>query len=213
MDDDWRPDVTTVETECEFQRWYWSVELLKTFCERLDLPADGSKAMLRERVATGLGGREPKKRPKKRPTSRFNWAKETLTPTTPITDNISFGPNMRGFFKKTIGDRFVCHSEFMRWVKEHTGLTLADAVDAWYQIDRARQQPRARRDIDVCNNYLQYLRDIRDANPTLSQQQAQHCWDLKKRRPAQHGLVVYEASDLSLLEMPVETISNRVDAS
>jgi len=87
----------------------------------------------------------------------------------------------------------------MDWVRAHPGLTLNDAVMAWEALEARKDDPEFRREIAECNNYLNYLRDIRDAHPDLTYEEAKRCWDQKKIRPAQKGLVVYEEMDLRFL--------------
>ncbi|MEO1037321.1 MAG: DUF6434 domain-containing protein, partial [Pseudomonadota bacterium] len=184
----------------EFNRWYWPVSLLRDFCARLDISATGTKAELRHRVSRSLAGHDAAgvvaPPSTERSTSRFNWARERLTLQTIVTDNVSFGPNLRGFLARHIGSRFVCHTEFMAWVRANRGCTLADAVEIWHVMENRKARPDSRRDIARCNNYLQYLRDIRDANPLLTFSQAKRCWDAKKLRPAENGIVCYHKDDL-----------------
>ncbi|MEL8056031.1 MAG: DUF6434 domain-containing protein [Pseudomonadota bacterium] len=201
MTDETRPEFSTALSVDEFERWYWPVSMLKAACEALGLSESGLKVELRERVAFALRyPGQPLQKPMKAKTkSRFNWGKAHLTPETVITDNVSFGPNVRGFFKAEIGAAFVCHSDFMDWVKANEGATLNDAVDAWHCLEARKEDPAFRREITSCNNYLQYLRDLRDRHPELNLEQAKQCWDAKKLRPAKNGFVIYESSDLQFL--------------
>ncbi|MEM6794301.1 MAG: DUF6434 domain-containing protein [Acidobacteriota bacterium] len=196
-----RPPAEIVTSRQEFERWYWPVEDLQLFCERLNLSKAGRKADLRARVAGALDGTErvsaPPAKPRKK--SRFKWSKEALTDETLITDNISFGPKVRRFFADRIGPAFVCHGDFMAWVRANEGRTLAEAVEAWHLLESRKDDPDFRREIASCNNYLQYLRGIRDAHPELSQEEAKACWDAKKIRPADEGFVIYEPADLRFL--------------
>ncbi|MEM8617716.1 MAG: DUF6434 domain-containing protein [Pseudomonadota bacterium] len=199
--DDLRPAFDRRMTAAEFSRWYWGVSDLKAACEALALPCSGRKQELRDRVYYALPDAptappEPKIPRRK---STFKWASERLTLETVITDNVSFGPNVRGFFAQEIGRNFVCHGDFMAWVKANVGLTLKDAVAAWHMLEARKDDPAFRREIADCNNYLQYLRDLRDANPLVSLDEARHCWDQKKLRPAAEGRVIYEPSDLRFL--------------
>lgn len=200
--DEIRPCVSIGIDINEFERWYWPVEELKKFCDLLAISKVGRKSMLRDRVAAALSGEEPPtERLNKRPKySSFNWSKETLNGLTVITESITFGRNVRGFFKEEIGPRFVCHSDFMEWVKANPGRTLQDAVAAWELLEARKDDPEFRRDIAECNNYLRYLRDIRDDNPKMTLDHAKLCWDQKKIRPAENGFVVYSCDDLRFLE-------------
>jgi len=192
------PSVSLDMDGAEFARWYWPVAELQEFCERLEVSRTGRKADLRARVAAALDGADLPKVDRGPPLAKnsFDWAKSTLNENTVITETITFGRNVRGYFKAKIGNRFVCHSDFMDWVRGHPGLTLKDAETAWLALEARKDDPEFRREIAECNNYLSYLRDIRDANPSLTHEKAKRCWDQKKIRPAQNGLVVYEAADL-----------------
>lgn len=195
---DVRPPVTPSMCAAEFARWYWPVDQLKAFCEALNLPKSGTKAELRARVAFALvhpGKPQPRAAVGRKPAA-FNWAKATLTTDTLITPDVSFGPNVRGFFKAQIGKNFVCHSDFMDWMRSNTGATLGDAIQAWQTLEARKDDPDFRREIASCNNYLQYLRDARDQCPQLSLDAAKLCWDYKKVRPAVDGVVVFEMRDV-----------------
>ena len=182
----------------EFERWYWPVDQLKVFCDALGLSRSGTKADLRKRVTFALSNRgQPQPRPSRQQKSAaFDWASEVLTNNTIITDNVSFGPNVRNFFKANIGKKFVCNSDFMLWVRNNAGATLGDAIEAWQVLEERKNDPGFRREIASCNNYLQYLRDARDRHQELSLADAKTCWDYKKVRPAQDGFVVFEDRDL-----------------
>ncbi len=201
MGDPIRPPFEEVTSRDEFERWYWPVHLLGRFCDRLSISKTGRKADLRARVAAALDGHKVGGPPTPKPTSKskFNWSKDPLTKNTLITDNISFGPRVRGFFSKAIGPSFVCHKDFMDWVRANEGRTLRDAINAWHTLEARKEDPTFRRDIASCNNYLEYLRNIRDAHPTLTIDEAKACWNEKKIRPAKNGFVIYEKSDLRFL--------------
>lgn len=105
-----RPEVDPNLPWMEFERWYWPVNLLRQFCEELEIPSGGTKKQMRLRVAYKHGAPEiTTEEPGQRTTfkSTFNWSRETLTPQTVITDNVSFDSNFRAFFRREIGDVFV----------------------------------------------------------------------------------------------------------
>lgn len=197
-----RPEVDQNMSRAEFERWYWPVSELTKFCEHLGVSKSGRKADLRERVSLALDGCKSALSAAIDAGNQdgFNWKREVLSLDTRITDSIKFGPNVRSFFKSQIGAKFVCHSDFMDWVKTNSGRTLQDAIYAWHVLEERRNDTRFRREIAECNNYLQYLRDIRDDNPNMSLDDAKRCWDQKKVRPAKDGVVVYEEEDLRLID-------------
>ncbi|MEM6901935.1 MAG: DUF6434 domain-containing protein, partial [Pseudomonadota bacterium] len=128
-----RPPFSAEMTADQFLGWYWEKAQLEVICAALDLPKTGSKAGLRQRIADHLAGEIPTPAPKTKAhqTAGFSWSKARLTGDEIINDQISFGPNVRGFFRAAIGPNFVCSGEFMAWVKAHQGHSLNDAVTAW----------------------------------------------------------------------------------
>ena len=199
MTSETRPPITVDMTAAEFDRWYWPVDALRSFCEALSLSPAGTKVVLRARVLAALAGLPEPARPKRKAAGGFNWSKASLTADTVITDGISFGPNVRGYFRAVIGPKFSCHGDFMDWVRGNAGATLGDAVAAWHMLEARKDDPAFRREIAACNNYLQYLRDARDAHPDLSLEQAKACWDAKKVQPAPGGMVQFDSADLRCL--------------
>lgn len=197
-----RPDFSEIRDGFEFQKWYWLKAELVEICKQSGIPYNGGKFELRDRIAYALDhdGKLPPESEKKAKTSRFNWANGDLTPETVITDNVSFGPNFRRFMKAQLGEKFQCHGDFMDWVKANIGKTLHDAVEAWKQLEKRKENPEFRREIAPYNQYNQYLRDFTDDNPNCSLMQAKRCWEHKKKLPLKNGTVKYEKSDLGFLD-------------
>ncbi|MEM6899299.1 MAG: DUF6434 domain-containing protein [Pseudomonadota bacterium] len=200
MEDPVRPDFDPAMSRDMFEFWYWPKSELERICSELNLSKAGNKAELRGRIALHLENpnlRQPKRA--RRPRDETNWAKAALTLETVITASITFGPNVRGFFKREIGKRFTCTSDFMDWVRDNTGSTFGDAIDAWHMLEQRKDDPAFRREIAEHNNFLQYLRDFADAFPDLSLDDAKRCWDEKKIRPAVQGKVIFELHDTRFL--------------
>ncbi len=200
-----KPDILTVTNGAEFDRWHWSKPELVALAKARGVPAYGGKGDLRARLLRALRAEPPPLvRTDRRTTAtdarrRFNWAKARLTRKTVITEDISFGPNLRGFFKRELGPGFICHSDFMEWCRSNPGQTLADALEAWRLLEARRNSPSFRAPIAEQNMYNQYLRDFYDANPGAPVAQARAAWMAKKQRPAAGGVVRYEVGDLDLI--------------
>ncbi|MEL7130753.1 MAG: DUF6434 domain-containing protein [Pseudomonadota bacterium] len=195
-----RPDFDLEMTAEAFEAWYWPKAELERICALLQLSKAGSKAELRAAIAHRLANPDtpaPRRRPRTR--DDFNWRTADLTPDTLITSSITFGPNVRGFFKAEIGKHFSCHGDFMDWVRANSGARLRDAVAAWYMLERRKDDPGFRREIAEHNNFLQYLRDFQDAYPDRSLEDAKACWDQKKIRPAVGGKVLFDPTDVRFL--------------
>ncbi|NAS12127.1 DUF6434 domain-containing protein [Poritiphilus flavus] len=195
-----RPTFEQIRNSSEFNNWYWKKSDLVDICIQAGLPYGGSKFELRDRILFALDnpGKEAPLTKKKRPTSTFNWAREELHLDTIITDSVSFGPNFRNFMKSQIGPQFSCHSDFMNWVKQHPGKSLADAVFQWHELEARKEDPDFRRDIARHNNYNQYMRDFLDHYPEKAFKDAVACWKMKKELPAPGGRVVFSPKDIEL---------------
>lgn len=136
---------------------------------------------------------------KKKPSSSFNWAKDPLFLDTQITDSITFGKHFRSFMTDAIGKKFVCHSDFMAWVKTNIGATLEDAIVAWQMLENRKLNPEFRRVIAPQNMLIQYARDFFDDNPELTQAQMMTCWRYRKSQPVTNGTISYKPTDIKYL--------------
>ena len=195
-----RPTFEQIRTGAEFNRWYWLKTEMVEFCKQLNLPSNGRKFDLRDRIMNALDNNysaSNETKPKKS-ASNFNWPKAKLTNETKITDNISFGPNFRGYMKAQIGSKFTCHSDFMAWVKSNTGKTLGDAVSKWIELEKRKENPAFKRVIADNNMYAQYTRDFLANNEGMRLSDAKKFWLLKKQLPTTDGFVRYEHTDLDL---------------
>ena len=195
-----RPDFPLIASGEEFNRWYWLKEEMVDILKAIGLPYTGGKFELRDRIMYALdheGSLKPAEK-KARPQSKFNWAREVLTPDTLITDNVSFRPNLRRFMKGEIGPKFSCHSDFMDWVKENPGKTLEDAVKAWEDLEARKKDPTFKRDIADHNMLAQYVRDFLADQPDKSLKDALQFWNLKRHLPMENGFVRYASEDLHL---------------
>ena len=181
-----------------FYNWYWTREELSAFCQAVGLRQNGSKADLFARVHAHLAGRDQPPVDRRRGQGAVNWARDTLNTETIIDEGVSFGPNFRQFMIREIGMDFVCHGDFMAWVKGHMGLTLADAIAAWRALEARKHDPEFRREIAADNQYLQYVRDFTDDNPHLSAVEARTAWAARRKQPAPGGRITYNPGDVAL---------------
>ncbi|MEM6802561.1 MAG: DUF6434 domain-containing protein [Bacteroidota bacterium] len=195
-----RPDFSEIKSGEEFNRWYWMKEEMVEICKQAGLPSTGRKFTLRDRIMYALdhGGELMPEPPKSKPKSRFNWAKADLGLETLITDNISFGQNLRRFMQAQIGPHFRYNIDFMDWARESAGKSLADAVLKWKELEARKKDPTFRSKIEDNNMMNQYFRDFFDDNPEKGFEDAKSCWAKKRRLPMKEGFVRYEPSDLLL---------------
>jgi len=195
-----RPEFNNIGSATTFNKWYWLKEELVEICKALSLPSSGSKSELRNRIIFALNneGKVKLLTRKAKNKSRFNWAKSRLTPHTTITDNVSFGPNFRRFMQRKIEKKFVCHSDFMDWVKSNHGKTLADAIETWHELDARKQDPNFKRTIAENNMLAQYTRDFLADNEGKTLKDANAYWLLKKQLPNENGFVKYDKTNIYL---------------
>lgn len=198
-----RPDLDRIEDAATFRDWYWLKAELLAFAREHGLKTTGAKAAIADRIAHYLETGDPV-RPNERTEpaarSKFNWAREKLTLNTVITDSYRNGPNTRAFFIREIGPRFRFNIAFMNWMRENTGKTLRDAVEAWRAID-ARRKAGEKPAIPKGNQYNRYVRDFFNANPGATMAHARACWAEKRNRP---GTNRYEPSDLAFLKTKIK---------
>jgi hypothetical protein len=196
-----RPEFYTIKTATEFNKWYWLKAEMVAICKAMGLPANGSKFKLRDRIMYALDNKGAKlPEPKiKKTMAGFNWAKEKLTLQAIITDNISFGPNFRNFIKLHVGNKFVCHSDFMDWVKTNTGKTLQDAILMWQELENRKTNPGFKRTIAENNMLAQYVRDFLKDNPGKKIKDVLAVWKIKKAQPMVKGFVKYKKADVKLV--------------
>ncbi len=60
-------------------------------------------------------------------TSDFDWHAAALTPETIVTENYRTTQNMRRFVRASVPG-FTFSRPFMAWIRENTGITLAEVV-------------------------------------------------------------------------------------
>ena len=192
-----RPDFVEIKTGHDFDQWYWSKEELTEICRASKIPHNARKNELRRRIIQCLNG-EPLNIEQKVIESNFDWARAELSPDTLITDSIKFGKNLRSFMKAAVGPKFSFSNAFMVWMREHTGHTLADAIEYWHAL-QVKTKAGYRMDMSDFNVMNKYLDDFLKANPTRKRDEGLQCWYIKKMGPAPGGQVKYEPKDLNFL--------------
>ncbi|MEM8996586.1 MAG: DUF6434 domain-containing protein [Acidobacteriota bacterium] len=195
-----RPDITTVTDGTEVRRGYWMKNELLEECRRLGLKVSGGKFRLLDRIAhyhdtgeTTFPGDKAAK-----VTSKFDWRSAELTPETVITDSYKNSRNVRLFFKAQIGPHFKFTIATMAWMRENTGKTLADAVEAIKRLEAESKEPGFRSKIADHNQFNRYTRDFLADNPQMGMDEVRYFWALKRALPSEDGRHRYHPSDLSL---------------
>jgi hypothetical protein len=192
-----RPDLERITSAATLRDWYWLKAELEAYCREHGLSRAGTKAELTDRIAAYIETGAKRPSPRRRVVrSGVDWATAKISRTTRITPDITFGPNVRGFFVREIGKKFSCTSEFMAWMKQNPGRPFADAIDYWNALQARKTDPDFKRTIAPGNQYNQYLRDFFEDNPKADMKTARACWAAKRARK---GKPVYAKSDLKLI--------------
>lgn len=94
-----------------------------------------------------------------------------------------------------MGNDFSSNAAFQKWLKNNTGKTYGEAVEAYYQI--LADKKKGRTNIDKQFEYNTYIRDFFADNQGKSLKEAIKCWKYKKQLKGHNR---YERSDLSVLD-------------
>lgn len=187
-----RPELDVNLDGNTFRNYYYLKEELVDFCRRNNLPTSGGKEEITERIACFLDtGKVKKPVPKDKKVVDVGDISEDAV----IESGFVCSEKHRAFFKGKIGKSFSFNVLFQRWLKENSGKTYKDAIEAYYQILEEKKNNRTK--IDKQFEYNTYIRDFFDDNKGKSLEQAITCWKYKKSLPGHNR---YEKSDLAILK-------------
>jgi len=175
-----------------FREYYYLKEELVIFCRNEGLSTSGGKIELTDRISHFLDTGDKKKSETKKKTKAIDIG--TITEESKIEDNFVCSEKHRAFFKRKIGDSFSFPVTFQKWLKENTGKTYKEAVDAYYQI--LEEKKKGRTTIDRQFEYNTYIRDFFSDNERKSLEDAIKCWKYKKGLKGHNR---YEKTDLIVL--------------
>ncbi|MEL6309507.1 MAG: DUF6434 domain-containing protein [Chloroflexota bacterium] len=196
MTDETRPEINSITSGAELKRWYWLKADLVAYCKAHGIPYGAKKFTLLDRIAHYMDTGEILRGKQQKISSDFDWAHETLTLETVITDSYKNNSNVRAFMEQHIGTHFSFNIAFMRWMKANTGKTLADAIHQWDVIHQRKNEPDYQEEIPDHNQFNQYLRDFFADNPELTIREARQCWAYKIKQPSDTGRHRYAPEDL-----------------
>lgn len=63
--------------------------------------------------------------------SEFDWHRDTITRSTPVTKNYRNTQNVRRFLKSQCGEDFRFNRPFMQWIRDGMDKTMGDVADEW----------------------------------------------------------------------------------
>ena len=186
-----RPELDVTLDGNTFRNYYYLKEELVDFCRKNSLPTSGGKEEITERIACFLDNGKVLK-----PISRARKVVDVgeISEDTIIESGFVCSEKHRAFFKEKIGKSFSFNVMFQRWLKENSGKTYKDAIEAYFQILEEKKSIRTK--IDKQFEYNTYIRDFFDDNKGRSLEETINCWKYKKSLPGHNR---YEKSDLEIL--------------
>ncbi|SCX09922.1 hypothetical protein SAMN02910339_01426 [Lachnospiraceae bacterium YSD2013] len=186
-----RPELDVTLDGNTFRNYYYLKEELIDFCRKNDLPTSGGKLDITERIACFLDTGKVLK-----PVSKAKKVVDVgeISEDTIIESDFVCSEMHRAFFKEKIGKNFTFNVLFQRWLKENSGKTYKDAIEAYYKLLEKKKSGRTK--IDKQFEYNTYIRDFFDDNKGKSLKDAINCWNYKKSLPGHNR---YEKSDLAVL--------------
>ena len=175
-----------------FRDFYYLKEELVNFCKENGIPSSGGKIEISDRIAHFLDTGKVLSAP----TARKKAATiSAISEDTKIEANFVCSEKHRAFFKEHIGNGFSFNVSFQKWLKNNTGKTYQDAIDAYYQILNEKKKGKTK--IDKQFEYNTYIRDFFADNKGKSLEEAIMCWKYKKQLQGHNR---YERTDLIALE-------------
>jgi len=188
----YRPALNKLLTSEEFKQYYYLKKELIGFSRQLGLSVSGSKMEIADRIYYFLETGEKKlvKHTKaKRPTTEKDITEESI-----IEEGFVCSETNRAFFKEKIGSSFSFLLGFQKWIKNNSGKTYKEAVDAYYKI--LEDNKKEKTIIGSQFEYNKYIRDFFEYNKGRSLNEAIVCWRYKK---GLRGGNSYSREDLSVL--------------
>ena len=187
-----RPELNKELDSKTFREYYYLKEELVDFCRRNNLQTTGGKIELTDRIAKFLDTGE-------RTTSNHDTRRtqiiDEITLDSIIEDNFVCSEKHREFYKKEIGNSFKFNVLFQRWLKNNTGKTYKESIDAYYKILEDKKNNKT--NIDKQFEYNTYIRDFFNDNKDKTLDDAILCWKYKK---SLKGSNKYDKDDLKILK-------------
>ncbi len=186
-----RPTLKTDMDVETFRSYYYLKEELIAFCRSNDLSTSGSKINITDRITHYLDTGE------KLSSQHISKAKPDIgliEDDTLIEPNFVCSEKHRAFFKGRIGKGFSFNVAFQKWLKENTGRTYGQAIEAYCTI--MEEKKHGKTTIDRQFEYNTYIRDFFTDNQGHDLGDAIKCWKYKK---GLRGHNRYEKADLVIL--------------
>lgn len=187
-----RPTLDSNLDSKTFKEYYYLKKELVDFCKKYNLQTTGGELDLTERIIEFL---DSGKRIYKANSSKSNKVINKITLNTQIEKNFVCSERHRVFYTEQIGKKFSFNVVFQKWLKNNSGKTYQDSIEAYYQISEDKKKSKTT--IDRQFEYNTYIRDFFIENKDKNLEQAIKCWKFKK---GQKGHNRYEKEDLKILK-------------
>ena len=187
-----RPNLSIKLDSKTFKEYYYLKKELIDFCRNNNLQTTGGKFELTERISKFLDTGE---RSIENHNVRRTKTVAKITLDTIIEDNFVCSEKHRSFYKEQIGKTFSFNVLFQKWLKNNSGKTYKDSIEAYYQILKDKKNNKIT--IDKQFEYNTYIRDFFNDNKDKNLEQAIKCWKYKK---SLKGHNKYEKTDLTVLK-------------
>ncbi|PFD41129.1 cytoplasmic protein [Bacillus cereus] len=186
-----RPPLTKAIPLEDFQNYYWLKAELQTFCREHDLPSNGSKTEMSERITHFLTTGKILKNCSNQKKSKNSLSYKDLSLQTIITENHRCSEDVRAFFKEKIGANFHFTVALQKFFKENAGKTYEDAVTFWYEENERKKDPAYKTNIGAQFEYNRFTRAFFEdpCNKGKSKADAIAAWNEIKSKPGSNAYV------------------------
>ncbi len=188
-----RPELKSCLKPEIFKSYYYLKEELVGFCRAEKLQTTGSKEELTQRIACYLATGERITTKRK---GKASGNIEVILSESIIEPDFTCTEKHRTYFKSIIGNGFSFNVVFQNWLKENTGKTYREAIEAYHNILYTKKHTKP--EIDKQFEYNTYIRDFFADNKGRTLDEAILCWRYKK---SQQGDNCYRKSDIEALDL------------
>lgn len=185
---DKRPILDSNLDSATFRDYYFLKEELLNFCKENGISTSGGKIALTDRIAHFLETGEILSSSNAR---RKSASTAIIKEDARIEANFICSEKHRRFFKDRIGRRFTFNVSFQKWLKNNTGKTYREAIDAYYRL--LDEKNKGKTTIERQFEYNTYIRDFFSDNKGKTLADAIKCRDYKKSLKGHNR---YEKADL-----------------
>jgi hypothetical protein len=180
-----RPILTNITNVEVFKQFYWDKKELIAFCKSKELPVQGEKIELSNRIqyflATGRIDSPPLQ------IKRLGkWDSEQhITRSTPVV-NYKNDAKTKSFFVDAIGSNFHFNAylrQFSKLPNMNCSLNYGDLVEGWLKFELDKQSLKQKPPLEKQFQFNQFQRDFYAAEKGKNQQQMIDAWKIVRTVP------------------------------